>query len=226
MYLFNEKSLLSLMQIISSNFPTGSFIYSKGLEFAVESRWINSIEDFLVWQKHWIYNQLVYLEWPMLKRCYCHTKNNDVQQFKKCAFKIISYRDTNELRIEERQRGKAIKKLILQWYSIVDPDWIVAFEHSGLAATAWLGFSWNIPMQCLALGYAYSILESSIMIGLKLIPFGQSTAQNLLRYLLEFLPDAWDQSNCITDEELGSNFLLQSIASACHETQYSRLFRS
>lgn len=222
----NSRSLLSLMQIISSTFPIGGFSYSKGLELAIESGWISSIEDFLSWQKQWVYGQLVDLDWPMLKRCYYYVQINDVKNFKQCAMYILSYRDTNELRLEEQHRGRAMSKLILQWYSPVDDDWVIAFECSGLASLSWLGYIWNIPVKDLALGYAYNILETSIIVGLKLVLFGQGTAQKLLKYLIELLPDAWNQSNLIKDDELGSSFLLQSISSACHETQYSRLFRS
>lgn len=224
--LYKDRSLLSLMQLISANFPIGGFNYSKGLEFAIESGWIDSVKSFINWQKQWICDQLVYLEWPMLKRAYLYTKDNDVIHFKKCALKMLSYRDTSELRLEEQQRGKAIARLILQWYKPVNDDWIVAFENSGLVSIAWLGCIWDIPIKELGLGYAYNILESSILVGLKLIPFGHSTAQYLLKYLLEFLPEAWDRAITVRDDELGSNFLLQSIASACHEIQYSRLFRS
>lgn len=222
----SSKSLLSLMQIISPSFPIGGFHYSQGLESAIESGWVDSIEKFIDWQKQWIHGQLVDLDWPMLKRCYLYAQNNDVKSFKECAIYILSYRDTNELRLEEQYKGKAISKLILQWYAPVNNDWISAFECSGLASLSWLGYVWNISIQNLALGYAYNMLETSVMVGLKLILFGQNTAQKLLKYLLEFLPEVWERSNLVKDNDLGSSFLLQSVSSACHEIQYSRLFRS
>lgn len=222
----NSESLLSLMQIVSSVFPTGGFGYSKGLELAVESGWVNSIENFLDWQKQWIYGQLIDLDWPMLKRCYNCVQINDAKKFKECAVYILSCRDTSELRLEEQCKGKAISRVILQWYTPINDYWISAFEFSGLASLSWLGCIWNIPIKDLALGYAYNILETAVMVGLKLIPFGQQTAQKLLKYLLGLLPDAWIQADLVTDNELGNSFLLQSIASSCHETQYSRLFRS
>ncbi|URJ33169.1 urease accessory protein UreF [Candidatus Blochmannia vicinus] len=223
----NENSLLSLMQLISSNFPLGGFAYSRGLEWAVECNWVNSVETFSEWQKQWIDGPLIYLEWPMLKRCYYYTQIRDEVRFFQCVLRILSYRDTREFRLEENQRGQAMTKLILQWYPLTRDDiWLSALERSGLASIAWLGCMWGIPLRDLALGYAYNMLESSIMAGLKLIPFGQRAAQKLLRYLMEFFPNAWNKADMIMDHELGSSFLLQSIASSCHETQYSRLFRS
>lgn len=222
----NQNSLLSLMQLMSATFPVGGFSYSRGLEWAVEYGWVNSLENFINWQKQWINGQLLYLEWPMIIRCYHYIEINDAMQFFKCASQILSYRDTYEMRLEEQQRGKAITQLILQWYAPVNKYWLLGLECSGVAAIAWLGYMWKIPIEKLALGYAYNILECSIMVGLKLVPFGQKTAQKLLRYLSDFIINNWSQAVFIKDDELGSSFPLQSIASACHETQYSRLFCS
>ncbi|URJ31678.1 urease accessory protein UreF [Blochmannia endosymbiont of Camponotus modoc] len=221
------SSVLSLMQLVSSNFPVGGFAYSQGLEWAVECNWVNSVETFYSWQQQWIDGPLIYLEWPMLKRCYYYTQIKDEMNFFQCALRILSYRDTHELRLEEQQRGKALSKIILQWYPCTGGGaWLSALEHSGLASIAWLGYMWGISLENLALGYAYNMLESATMTGLKLVPFGQITAQKLLRSLVERLPNDWKKSDMITDHELGSGFPLQSIASSCHETQYSRLFRS
>lgn len=222
----NSRSLLSLIQLISSAFPVGGFSYSRGLEWAIERGWINSVETFSDWQKQWIDSQLLYLEWPMMKRFYYYINVNDAVRFFQCASKVVSYRDTFEIRLEEQQRGKSITKLILQWYYPVDRYWLLGLEMSGLASISWLGYMWKIPMEDLALGYAYNILESSVIVGLKLVPFGQQTAQKLLRYFRDCLIHSWNQVDLVKDYELGNSFLLQSIASSCHETQYSRLFRS
>lgn len=220
--------LLSLMQLVSPNFPLGGFIYSRGLEWAVECNWVNSVETFYSWQRQWIDGPLIYLEWPMFKRCYYYTQIRDGTNFFQCTSRILSYRDTYESRLEEQQRGKALSKIILQWYSFTEHDgiWLSALERSGLASIAWLGCMWGIPLENLALGYAYNMLESAIMVGLKLVPFGQITAQRLLRSLIQHLPSDWKKSDKIRNNELGNSFPLQSIASSCHETQYSRLFRS
>lgn len=221
-----SESLLSLIQLISPVFPIGGFSYSRGLEWAIERGWVNSIESFFAWQKQWIDGPLLYLEWPMMKRCYYCLEINDAVQFLQCATSIVSYRDTYETRLEEQQRGQAITKLILQWYCPVNDHWLLGLKLSGLASIVWLGYMWKISIEDLSLGYAYSMSESSVIVGLKLIPFGQKSAQKLLRYFQDLLIDAWNKCIMFKDCELGNSFLMQSIASSCHETQYSRLFRS
>ncbi|MNH37938.1 Urease accessory protein UreF [compost metagenome] len=58
------------------------------------------------------------------------------------------------------------------------------------------------------------------------MPFGQQAAQTLLRDLGADLPAALDQALALGDDQLGGGLPLLAIASARHETQYTRLFRS
>lgn len=147
--------------------------------------------------------------------------------FARWSAMAVSCRETRELRLEEQRRGQALVRLMAQWPSLpLTAERRPALEQSGLAALAWLGWQWRIPRQPLALGYGYSTLEGSVMAGLKLVPFGQQTAQGLLATLAATLPAAWQRATSLKDEALGGSFPLQAIASACHETQYSRLFRS
>lgn len=187
-------ALLRLMQLISPSLPVGGFTYSQGLEWAVECGWVATPDAFARWQQQLIDCQLSCLDLPLLQRLYRCARQQDDAGFARWSAMAVSCRETRELRLE---------------------------EQSGLAALAWLGWQWRIPLQPLALGYGYSTLEGSVMAGLKLVPFGQQTAQGLLATLAATLPAAWQHATA-----LDGSFPLQAIASACHETQYSRLFRS
>lgn len=191
----------------------GGFTYSQGLEFAVEVGWVGSEADFVRWQEQILEDTLVHVDWPILARMY----EGDLERWS--AF-LLAHRETAELRAEERQRGAALARVC---QGLGEP---LPVDSCQLAGFAWLGRRWEIPLHSLALGYGYSWLEGSVMAGLKLVPFGQAKAQSLLRSLSGLLPQAWARACALGDEELGGSFPLQAIASACHETQYSRLFRS
>lgn len=64
------------------------------------------------------------------------------------------------------------------------------------------------------------------MIGLKIVPFGQIAAQNLLKNVYKSIPKLLQFSFVIKDDDIGGNLPLLSIASSCHEIQYTRLFSS
>lgn len=91
---------------------------------------------------------------------------------------------------------------------------------------AWLGVRWRIPLTDLALSLGYSWLESAVMAGVKLVPFGQQAAQQLILSLCDHYAQGMAQALVRPDADLGSSTPLAAIASARHETQYCRLFRS
>jgi urease accessory protein len=91
---------------------------------------------------------------------------------------------------------------------------------------AWLAVRWRIPLTELALSLGYSWIESAVMAGVKLVPFGQQAAQRLIIALCDRYAQGLAQALATPDASLGSATPLAAIASARHETQYSRLFRS
>jgi urease accessory protein len=58
------------------------------------------------------------------------------------------------------------------------------------------------------------------------VPLGQTQAQNLLFEITEQVEQALKIANALTDDEIGASLPHLAMASAWHETQYTRLFRS
>lgn len=225
--MLSSLALLRLLQLTSPTLPVGGFTYSQGLEFAVESGWVRSDQDFIRWQRQIIEQTLGHVDWPVLLRLYQACAADDRRQFAHWSDFLLANRETAELRAEEQQRGQALLRLIEQWPDLALPaSWQPALRQCQLAGMAWLGWRWDIPLNELALGYGYNWLESSVMAGLKLVPFGQQKAQSLLCGLSAALPVALTTALALEDDELGGGYPLQAIASSCHESQYSRLFRS
>jgi urease accessory protein len=61
---------------------------------------------------------------------------------------------------------------------------------------------------------------------LKSMPLGQSAGQRILARLAQEIPLAVDHAMALRDDERQAFCPMLAIASARHETQYSRLFRS
>ena len=85
---------------------------------------------------------------------------------------------------------------------------------------------WNIPLKQAAQGFAWAWLENSVIAGVKLIPLGQVAGQRILRDLTEPLSQAVEAGLYLDDDDIGSSSPALAYASARHETQYTRLFRS
>lgn len=221
-----DLALLRLLQLASPGLPVGGFTYSQGLEWAVEAGWVKDAKGFAAWQREQLHDTLGYLDWPLLARLYKACQADDADAFAHWSQFLLANRETAELRLEERQRGSALARLLDGWQLGQEPAWRASLELSQLGGMAWLGVHWSIPLRQLALGHGFAWLEGAVMAGVKLVPFGQQAAQTLLRDLGEELPAVLDHALTLDDEQLGGSLPLLAIASSRHETQYTRLFRS
>lgn len=221
-----DLALLRVLQLASPGLPVGGFTYSQGLEWAVEAGWVAGTAGFCAWQREQLHDTLGCLDWPVLARLYRACKADDAQAFAYWTQFLLSNRETAELRLEERQRGSALARLLDGWQLAQDIAWRDSLAQSQLAGMAWLGAHWSVPLRDLALGHGFAWLEGAVMAGVKLVPFGQQAAQTLLRDLSQDLPEVLDQALALGDDQLGGSLPLLAIASARHETQYTRLFRS
>lgn len=217
---------LRLMQLASSSLPVGSFTWSQGLEWAVEIGWVKSVDDFSAWQIQQMEQNFFTVDLPLLARLYRACELDDLDAARRWSAYLLACRETRELRDEERSRGLAFTRLVTDWEPDCSQDWRTLFADSQLCGMAWLGVRWKIPLTNLALSLGYSWIESAVMAGVKLVPFGQQAAQRLIISLSDRYAQGLAQALACPDACLGSATPLAAIASARHETQYSRLFRS
>ena len=217
---------LRLMQLASSSLPVGSFTWSQGLEWAVEIGWVKSVDDFSDWQIQQMEHNFFTVDLPLLARLYRACEQDDLAAARRWTAYLLACRETRELRDEERSRGLAFTRLVTDWEPDCSQDWRTLFADSQLCGMAWLGVRWKIPLTNLALSLGYSWIESAVMAGVKLVPFGQQAAQRLIISLCDRYAQGLAQALACPDTCLGSATPLAAIASARHETQYSRLFRS
>ncbi|TAT59840.1 urease accessory protein UreF, partial [Enterobacter cloacae] len=159
-------------------------------------------------------------------RLYRACEEGDLAAAKRWTSYLLACRETRELREEERNRGAAFTRLIKSWEPDCPPLWQPLIMQSQLSGMAWLGVRWRISAHELALSLGYSWIESAVMAGVKLVPFGQQAAQQLIIELSDHFAAGFEQAFLRDDEALGAATPLSAIASARHETQYSRLFRS
>jgi urease accessory protein len=75
-------------------------------------------------------------------------------------------------------------------------------------------------------GYAWSWCENQVLSAVKLVPLGHLAGQRLLRCLGDQLIDVVAGAMDCVDENVGMTAHGLVLASARHETQYTRLFRS
>ncbi|EOD81362.1 Urease accessory protein UreF [Grimontia indica] len=216
-----------LFQLISPSLPVGAFSYSQGLEWAIETGWVDSESALKDWLVSLATDSLQQLELPLLRRVFAALKSEDLETANYWCDWLYASRETMELRTEELQRGRTMLKLLQQLELVeAESQLDVLLAKSQVAGFAYAGMKWGIEEESLCHGYAWSWLENCVVAGVKMVPLGQTAGQRVLMDVSDALQEVVEASRFIADEQVGSFAPAQAIASSCHETQYTRLFRS
>lgn len=219
-------SSLRLWQLISPALPVGAYAYSQGLEYALEAGWLKTEADVLDWVQGQLRHNLSHLDIPILKRIYKAWQHDDQELVNHWTGYLLASREAAELKTEDQNLGRALATLLIQLdieqakpYTQAQPAAFVTLLT--LAAT-----HWQISLNEIAQGYLWMWCENQVAAAVKLVPLGQTSGQKMLLALADVIPAAVDTGLQLSDNEIGMSAPGLGIASALHETQYSRLFRS
>ena len=214
------------MQLCSPMLPVGAYAYSQGLEFAVSSGWVSDDRSTSLWIEGLLENSLTYLDVPLLSRLHKAWSTGDNKSLLYWNDFLYASRDSRELREEEKQLAHALARLLddlgipgaVEWRGNSQACFLTLFS---------LGASyWKIPVEEASLGYLWMWAENQVLAAIKLVPLGQTMGQKILSSVIEIIPERVATGLSLRDEEVGYTSPGQGIASALHETQYTRLFRS
>ena len=214
-----------LWQLISPALPIGGYAYSQGLEYAVESGWVRNEQDMQQWISGMLRHMHQQLDLPVLARIYRAWCADDVATAQYWNDYLLAARETSELLQEDCQLGRALAVLLrdLECKKLV----VLNKDELSLAtALAAAGAEWAIPVNRLAQAYLWIWVENQIAAAIKLIPLGQTAGQRILYATSDLLADVVTQSLEVCDDDIGQSAMALAIASARHETQYTRIFRS
>jgi urease accessory protein len=84
----------------------------------------------------------------------------------------------------------------------------------------------GIPVTLALPAFLQSYLANLVTAGVRLVPLGQTDGQFAIAQLEPAVLAVTSQAEEATIHDLGSAAFMVDIASASHETQYTRLFRS
>lgn len=214
--------LLSLLHLASPALPIGGFAYSAGLESAIELGWVSDESSLELWLAGGLQG-LAQLDLPVLLRLYRALEQNDDQALGYWNDFVRASRETRELLFEDEQQARALVRLLKG--QGVDVG-LLPVPPALMSAWALAARSWELSAEGAALGFAWSWLENQLTVASKTLPLGQTAAQRLLIELKPALAGALALAGELHDDQLGLSLPGQVQASALHETQYSRLFRS
>ena len=214
------------MQLCSPMLPVGAYAYSQGLEFAVSSGWIKDDDTTSFWIKGLLENSLTNLDVPLLYRLHKAWSVNDKKNVFYWNDYLYASRDSRELQAEEQQLAHALARLLGDLGISEAVEWREYSRACFLSLFSLGAAHWKISINEASCGYLWMWAENQVLAAIKLVPVGQTSVQKILSSVIEIIPELVSAGLSLKDEEMGYTAPGQGIASALHETQYTRLFRS
>ncbi|WP_165855851.1 urease accessory protein UreF [Marinobacter sp. JSM 1782161] len=220
-----DLSLLGLLQLVSPALPIGAFAWSQGLESAFELDWVRNEADLGQWLAGVLDDGLTRCELPVLARQQQAWADGDTATLAQWKDWLHATRETAELSDEDIRLGSALTRLLTS-LELMPEDGQMPHEPGYVTVFAWAAHQRNVPVRQTLLGFAWAWLENQLAVACKALPLGHTAAQRLTEQLRPALVSAVDNALVLKDDELGPILPGLALASAHHETQYSRLFRS
>ena len=221
-----DIATLRLWQLISPALPVGAYAYSQGLEYAVTEGWVSDEASAQMWIEGVAGHSIVTLDLPLMQRMYRAWQDDDEAQVIYWSRFLAASRESSEILAEDNHLGKSLARLLGGLDVNRAAPWRFKQEVNFPAMFSLAASHWQVELQQALAGYLWAWCENQVAAALKIVPLGQTAGQRLLSALILKIPDWVEQGMAIEEGGIGVLCPGLAIASARHETQYSRLFRS
>lgn len=209
--------ILGLMAILSPAFPTGSFAYSHGLEWAIDQRVVSDASDVEAWISSLLTHGSSWNDAVLFARAY-DADDGEIQGLDELALALSASR---EREFETLELGQSFNKAFA---ALTKSEACGAVCYPVVVACACRQM--GIPKKAALLGYMQAFSNGLIAVALRLVPLGQNAGLEIMGSLMPVILATAERALVATLDDLGSSSFLSDIASMKHETQYSRVFRT
>lgn len=231
-YRFARVALLRLQSRLSPAFPSGSYSYSHGIEWAVDAGYIDDRETL----SDWLQADLRYgsgrNEAIFFIEAWRSAAHDDLAKLFEIAELAAAFRGTSEFALESSQQAAACLATLRQVWPdrLLDSLSEILTEHRvpptlavvhGVASA-----KQGIPPDLALSAFLQSYIANLVTAGVRLIPLGQTDGQRAISSLEQAMLATTEEAMEATVDNLGSAAFMVDLASMKHETQYTRLFRS
>jgi urease accessory protein len=222
----DHLALLRLLQLASPALPIGAFNFSQGLEFAIEHGGVDSEQQTRDWILGVARHSVATLDVPMLLRLHAAWCDQDAALAHRLSAELFASRETMELRAEELHMGQSLAKILVEFGMEPAREWLRCEHTTHCAMFALAAAQSSVSAHDAAVTFLWSWAENQTIAAVKLLPLGQTAGQRMLEAIRQQIPAMVAAASTLPDEYLGTATPLAIMASAWHETQYTRLFRS
>jgi urease accessory protein len=226
-----ERTLYKLMTWLSPAFPVGAFSYSHGLEWAVEDGLVRDAASLRQWIEAGLAHEFGAVGAAQLRAAHEAVTAHDAQALRDTVAEARAWQPTKEFALEALAQGNAFLATLrdasppspaLVWVLQSLGDEAVAYPCAvGIAAAIH-----GLPLKETLIAYFQAFAGNLVSAGLRLVPLGQTAGQRIMAGLEAPIIAAAEATLSRDAQDIGTAAPLADWASARHETQYTRLFRS
>lgn len=220
--------LTLLANWLSPAYPVGAYSYSHGIEWAVDSGMMKSVDDLtdyiatvLEGGAGWTDLVLAAATW----RAAAGGQHDELDHIVELG---LALRATREMALESLQQGSAFVLTTRAAWPGTPLDRL-ATKHSGAivySVAVGAACAGRVPLQPMLLAFCHAIAANLVSAGIRLIPLGQTDGQHAMAVLRPIVAKVAALAEAAPLADLGGAAPCVEICSMRHETQYTRLFRS
>jgi len=224
-----SPGLYRLMAWLSPAFPVGSFSFSSGIEWAVEAGDIKDAATLQDWLAVMLAEGGGFCDAVLFAHAHRVAADGDGKSLRAVAELAAVFAPSKERHLETTTQGNAfVVAMRAAWpCSAIDhlgKVWTGPVAYPVAVAVAAAGH--GIAVEPALAAYLQAVAANWVSAGVRLIPLGQSDGQRVLAALEAVITAAAQRALAASLDDLGSSAFRADLASARHETQYTRLFRS
>lgn len=222
-------ALYRLMTWLSPAYPVGAFSYSSGIEWAVEAGDIGDAETLRRWIETMLTMGAGMSDGIFFSHAHRAVTDNDDVALAEVAELAAAFVPTRERFHETTAMGKAFLEVTQAAWPAVALDrlqrvWCgpIAYPIAVAAACAGDGILLDRALPA----FLTAVAANWISAGIRLVPLGHTDGQRIMKAIEATVAATAERALKASLDDLGSAVLRADMASARHETQYTRLFRS
>jgi urease accessory protein len=230
----NEETLTPaaqyrLMTWLSPAYPVGAFSYSGGIEWAVEAGDVTDAESLQQWLEAMLSDGAGLSDGIFFCHSHRTSARGDDPALIETAELAAAFVPTRERHLETTALGRAFIDVTQAAWPCRALTRLRRLWHGPIAYPVAAGVACaghDIPLAPAAHAFLVALITNWISAGVRLIPLGHTDGQRLLSALEPAVAQAAQRALGSGLDDIGSATFRADLASARHETQYTRLFRS
>ncbi|PTI46729.1 urease accessory protein UreF [Staphylococcus xylosus] len=227
-----DHAHLRLFQFCDSQFPTGAFSHSFGLETYIQRDIVHDEQSFQQWLILFLNEQLTYADGLTMRLVYNALEQNDTQAILRLDRILFVQNLPKETRQGSKQMGHRMVKLASELY---DSDWLdwyhaqmrdkKAMLHPDICFTM-LGHHLGVDIETIIDYYLYQNVSSLTQNAVRAIPLGQTAGQRIVHQMIPIMKDTRDHIMTLDESQLGITAPGLEINQMEHENVNVRIFIS